>query len=166
MADESDAKPWQDRDYLLNNQYRNAGNLSARNDLHVQFSTNRYGWRRWLFDQVLALDLPTDAHVLELGAGPGWLWKENAARLPGGWKVILSDVSPGMVAEAQANLAGSGLDARFEVVDIQRIPFEDARFDLVMAHHMLYHVPELPAALSEVRRVLRPGRVWRAFSTA
>lgn len=162
MADDSHAKRWQDKDSLLKNQYHNAGNLSARNDLHVRFSTNHYGWRRWLFDRVLALPLPSDAHVLELGAGPGWLWKDSAARTPGGWRIVLSDISPGMVEAAKANLADSGIQARFEVVDIERIPFEAASFDLVMAHHMLYHVPDLPTALAEVRRILKPGGYFLA----
>ncbi len=130
MADESDRKQWQDPNFLLQNQYQNAGNLSARNDLHVRFSTNPYGWRRWLFDQIEALNPPADARVLELGAGPGWLWKDNAARVPPGWQVVISDASPGMVDAAAANLAGSNLPARFEAVDIQRIPYEDAAFDL------------------------------------
>ncbi|MCC7207551.1 MAG: class I SAM-dependent methyltransferase [Anaerolineae bacterium] len=155
--DQSDTTRWQDPNFLLQNQYQNAGNLSARNDLHVRFSTNAYGWRRWIFDQIGALTLPADAHVLELGAGPGWLWKDNAARAPKGWQVVISDASPGMVDAARNNLAETGLPARFEVVDIQRIPFDAASFDLVMAHHMLYHVPDLPAALAEVRRVLKPG---------
>lgn len=162
MAGESDAERWQNTDFLLKNQYQSADKLSARNDLHARFSTNPYGWRRWLFDQVLALSLPAEARILELGAGPGWLWRESVARLPGGWHVTLSDVSPGMVEAAQANLAQSALRARFEVIDIQRIPFEGAHFDLVMAHHMLYHVPDLPAALSEVRRVLKPGGYFLA----
>jgi SAM-dependent methyltransferase len=39
----------------------------------------------------------------------------------------------------------------------QRLPFEDGHFDRVIAIHVLEHLPNLPAALAEVRRVLRPG---------
>ena len=38
-----------------------------------------------------------------------------------------------------------------------RLPFEDGAFDRVVAIHVLEHLPNLPAALDEVRRVLRPG---------
>jgi SAM-dependent methyltransferase len=37
------------------------------------------------------------------------------------------------------------------------LPFADATFDVVTARHMLYHVPDVPAALGECRRVLTPG---------
>jgi SAM-dependent methyltransferase len=39
----------------------------------------------------------------------------------------------------------------------QRLPFEDAHFDRVIAIHVLEHLPDLPSALDEIRRVLRPG---------
>ncbi len=70
-----------DQDYLLNNQYRDAANLDARVRLHQMYSTNPYNWHRWCFDQ---LDLPPDARVLELGCGPGYLWRENPDRIPPG----------------------------------------------------------------------------------
>ena len=56
-----------ERDYLLTQQYRNASNLDARMQLHQRFSTNKYGWHRWVFDQ---LRLPAKARVLELEARP------------------------------------------------------------------------------------------------
>ena len=43
--------------------------------------------------------------------------------------------------------------------DITRIPLEDDRFDLVVANHVLEHVPDDAKALSEVYRVLKPGGV-------
>lgn len=42
-------------------------------------------------------------------------------------------------------------------IDIQDIPFPDNCFDVVIANHMLYHVPDLSKALSEVRRILKSG---------
>jgi SAM-dependent methyltransferase len=40
--------------------------------------------------------------------------------------------------------------------DAQRLPFRHRAFDLVVANHMLYHVPQLTLALSEFARTLRP----------
>src|SRR5437867_1062098 len=111
-----------DQQYLLTEQYQDATNLTARIRLHARFSTNRYGWTRWLFDQ---LRLGPDARVLELGCGPGHLWRENMEHIPEGWEVTLTDFSAGMLREAHGNLGG-GRPFRFMVVDAQAIPFPEA----------------------------------------
>ena len=59
---------------------------------------NPYGWFRWVFDALVKL--PADARLLELGCGHGLLWKENIDRIPAGWHITLSDLSPGMLDAA------------------------------------------------------------------
>jgi ubiquinone/menaquinone biosynthesis C-methylase UbiE len=143
----------------LKEQYQNASYLNDRIQLHVRFSTNAYDWHMYVFDQ---LKLPVDSRVLEVGCGPGQLWLRNIGRIPEGWEITLTDFSPGMLDEARHNLAG-GRPFAFEVADAQALPFPNASFDAVIANHMLYHVPDRPAALSEIRRVLRPaGRLYAA----
>ncbi len=141
-----------DQNYLLNDQYKDAANLDARVQLHLRFSTNHYGWNRWYYDQ---LELPPDARVLELGSGPGYLWCENLDRLPDGWDITLSDFSPGMLEQAQRNLATARHAFHFQQIDAQNIPFPDNTFDAVIANHMLYHVPDQLQVLTEIYRVLR-----------
>ncbi len=138
-----------DQNYLLNDQYRDAANLDARVRLHQMYSTNPYNWHRWCFDQ---LDLPPDARVLELGCGPGYLWRENLDRIPPDWTIIVSDFSAGMLDQARANLAGYKFS--FELIDAQVTPYDDATFAAVIANHMVYHIPNRASALAEMRRVL------------
>jgi SAM-dependent methyltransferase len=146
--------------YLLNHQYKDAQNLSARARLHIRFSTNKYRWQNWLFDQF---DLPPDARVIEFGTGPSWLWSENMHRIPNGWDITLTDFSPGMIDESKRNLARSVRHFKHEVVDIQSVPYADATFDAVIANHMLYHVPDLNMGVSEMRRILKPtGKAFTA----
>jgi len=129
-------------------------NLDARSQLHARFRTNHYGWFRWVFDRF---DLPAQARILELGCGSAQLWAENTNRVPQDWDITLSDFSPGMVAAAQKNLAGAPHQFSFEIIDAQSIPYDDQHFDLVMANHMLYHVPDRLKALGEMQRVLKFG---------
>jgi ubiquinone/menaquinone biosynthesis C-methylase UbiE len=143
-----------DQTYLLNDQYRNAANLYARIRLHKRFSLNKYSWSRWIFDQITAAP---ESNILELGCGPGILWLQNLDRLPEQWHITLSDFSPGMLQEAQQRLRDAGRSFAFRVIDAQSIPFAEASFDVVIANHMLYHVPELARALAEISRVLKPG---------
>jgi ubiquinone/menaquinone biosynthesis C-methylase UbiE len=143
---------------FLNRQYRNSSNLDARVNLHQRYSVNHYGFHPWVFDQ---LQLCADERVLELGCGPGHLWAENRERLPARFSLVLSDFSPGMVATARNRL--SSLPASYHVADAQCIPYPDHTFDLLIANHMLYHVPDQAQAAAEVRRVLVPhGRLIAA----
>ncbi len=141
-----------DKRYLATQQYRDSSNLNARAALHARFSTSHYPWFRWLFDQLVTV-APNEARILEVGAGPGGLWRENLDHLPTGWRVTLSDLSEGMVEEERG-----ALPAAFTctVADVEALPFADAASDVVIANHMLYHVPDRPRALAELRRVLRP----------
>lgn len=51
----------------------------------------------------------------------------------------------------------SRVAANFLQSDARAIPFPAATFDAAIANHMLYHVPELPRALAEIRRALKPS---------
>ncbi len=142
-----------DQSYLQHTQYKTSANLAARANLHIRFSTNPYGWLKWVFDQ---LDLRPGMCVLEAGGGPGWLWRENVDRLPSNPRIYFSDFSLGMVREAWEALGGDHHFV-FAALDAQTIPMPDGCFDIVIANHMLYHVPDLPRTVRELARVLRPG---------
>ena len=146
----------QDPNYLLTDQYKDDANLNARIRIHELFSTNKYGFPQWLFDQ---LDIPANSKILELGCGPGHLWLRNLDRIPDGWDITLTDFSPGMIEAAKRNL---GDRFHYQVADAQQIPFEEGTFDAVIANYMLYHVPDRPRALQEIRRVLKPGGCFYA----
>lgn len=139
--------------YLKGEQYKDASRLSTRVSLHERFSTNPYGWFQWVFDQYA---FPAACRILELGCGSGILWQQNRERIPPGLRMTLSDFSEGMLDQARRNL-GADEAYTFQVVDAQSIPFEDEQFDVVIANFMLYHVPDRPRALGEIRRVLKPG---------
>ena len=144
-----------DQQYLKTDQYRDSSNLDARAEIHRRFSTNTYGWFNWFLDRLL--ELPEDARILEMGCGPGYLWKECSSRIPAGWNITLSDLSSGMLDAAWQNLVVTGRAFKFEEIDAQYIPYETETFDAVIANYMLYHVPDRPKALSEINRVLKPG---------
>jgi ubiquinone/menaquinone biosynthesis C-methylase UbiE len=147
-----------DQQYLKTVQYKNASQLNARIQLHAQFSTNRYGWFKWVFDQF---ELPPDANILEIGCGPGTLWLENKDRISNQWSIILSDFSPGMVCEAKASLSDINTPIFYDISDGMSIPFPQETFTTVIANHVLPHIPDRQRALVEIKRVLKSnGRFY------
>ena len=89
------------------------------------------------------------------------LWKENADRIPADWEITLTDLSAGMLDAAWRNLVVTGREFQFKEMDAQSIPFEDETFDAVIANHMLYHVPDRPKGIAEIKRVLKAdGRLF------
>ncbi|HTK06872.1 MAG TPA: class I SAM-dependent methyltransferase [Ktedonobacteraceae bacterium] len=143
---------YRDQTYLLKSQYKDATNFGARVDLHRRFRVNKYGFHRWVFDHF---KLGEGSKLLELGCGPGGFWHSNRERVPASWQITLTDFSPGMLQDAR-KLLGEERFA-YEIADAQKLPFADASFDAVIANHMLYHIPDLPEALGEIRRVLKPS---------
>ena len=133
-------------------QYENASNLKARIRIHELFSTNKEGWMNWFFNH---LNLESKISILELGCGDGSLWDKNFSRIPLDWDITLTDFSQGMLKDAKMNLAGKASRFKFKLVDAQSIPFQDCKFDVVIANNMLYHVHDKEKAFSEIRRVLK-----------
>lgn len=144
-------------------QYADDAKLNARINLHRRFSSSPVSWSRWVFDQMR---LPGNASVLELGGGTGLLWTDNRDRLLEGLRLVFSDPSTGMLDSAKTNLAGiPGVE--FRQAEAAQIPDDRGAFDVVIANHMLYEVPDRFATLSEVVRVLRPdGRFYAATNGA
>lgn len=140
----------------IEKQYRTAHNLSTRISIHEKYSTNKQPFGDWIVSHYA---IAPGAQVLELGCGTGDMWINHLDLLTGGAGLTLTDFSAGMLETAKKNLAGAE-NVRFQVVDIQDIPYPDASFDVVIANMMLYHVPDLHKGLSEVRRVLKPGGVF------
>jgi ubiquinone/menaquinone biosynthesis C-methylase UbiE len=95
-------------------------------------------------------------HAMELGCGTGFFLLNL---MQGGVikKGSVTDLSPGMVRVALRNATQLGLDVDGRVADAERIPYEDNSFDLVVGHAVLHHIPDLPAAFTEILRVLKPG---------
>ena len=139
--------------YLKKYQYRDSANLSSRITIHMLYSTGKQTWADYVFEQLQPL---AGESILELGCGHAAQWQTNLQRLPAGIQLILSDLSIGMVREARKALLPAG-EAAFLNQEAQTLAFPEHVFDVVMANHMLYHVPSPSRALQEAARVLKPG---------
>jgi ubiquinone/menaquinone biosynthesis C-methylase UbiE len=134
-------------------QYNTDKNLNMRGILHQKFSTNKYGWAKWAFDKYC---FPPMSNILELGCGNGAIWKSNKNRIPENIHLTLTDLSEGMLEAAKLSLEEIS-QIEYLLMDIQDMEYQDNLFDLVIANHMLYHVPSRMAAIKEVSRVVKPN---------
>lgn len=108
-------------------------------------------------EQRLILELMgdlKDARVLDAGCGDGVLTCAMASR---GARAIGIDPDPAMLNAARARAERAGANADFMDGRIERLPFADASFDVVVAVTVLCFVSDASAALREMARVLRPG---------
>lgn len=135
------------------NQYKDDSKFRKRQDFHDKYSTNKYGFRNWMFDRY---KISSGNKILELGCGNGLMWDKKYSELPEDTKLILSDFSEGMCKIVKDKHI-EHRNVEIEQIDIQDIPYEDNTFDIVIANHMLYHVPNVDKAIEEVYRVLKKG---------
>jgi ubiquinone/menaquinone biosynthesis C-methylase UbiE len=95
---------------------------------------------------------------LEIGAGTGY-FTLNLMRAGVLREAVATDISPGMLSALSASARELGLHVETRECEAASLPFEDDSFDLVFGHAVLHHLPDLPSAFREFRRVLRPGGV-------
>ncbi|MGH3320190.1 MAG: class I SAM-dependent methyltransferase [Streptosporangiaceae bacterium] len=93
---------------------------------------------------------PPGAGTLDLGCGEGRVARDLAAR---GHRVTGVDAAPTLLAAArEADPGGTYL-----LADAADLPFGDGSFDLVVAYNSLMDISDMPGAVKESARVLRPG---------
>lgn len=111
--------------------------------------------RGWLTRELSAR--PGDT-VLELAAGVGDTGFEISDTLGGSGKLITSDFSPAMLAEAQKRGRELGVaNAEYQVIDAERIELGTDTVDAAICRFGYMLMPAPDVALAETRRVLRPG---------
>ena len=126
------------------------------------------GWTKWDelvmkmlepvgVEMIRSLALGGDACHLDIAAGTGEPGLSIAALVPRG-RVVLTDLSAGMLAAASANAKARGLtNVEVRECSVDALPFEDASFDTISCRFGFMFFPDIPGAVAELLRVLRPG---------
>jgi SAM-dependent methyltransferase len=149
------------------------GTATARSlGVHDSSPSSLRRFDEWYFDfyPYLEKHIPfaalSDKRVLEVGLGYGSVAQRlatHAASYDG------LDISPGPVGMANHRLRQAGLPGQAHQGNILACPFADATFDYVVAIGCYHHTGDLGRAISETRRILKPGgsatiMVYNAYS--
>lgn len=109
---------------------------------------------------VLAKLLPQSGQsIIDLGAGFGRLTPIYAPRFQ---KVVVFDYAQDLLDQARAELPAQVGPANFRKIefkqgDIYHLPFPDQSFAVAVSVRVFHHLEDLPAALAEIKRILKPG---------
>jgi ubiquinone/menaquinone biosynthesis C-methylase UbiE len=131
-----------DKTRLATSAYADERHLAARQSIY-QWQQPRYDLPRIVVEQLTGIS----GTVLDVGCGNGKFVTRLHHDRPE-LRIIGMDISAGILAVVPRPVV---------VADAQALPFADASVDAVLAMHMLYHVPDIPAAISELARILKPG---------
>ena len=103
------------------------------------------------------LPLEREAGFLEVGCGTGWAVRRAASRLASGPACGI-DISPKMIERAgEKTAAADRAKIEFHVANAESIPYADQSFGSILCSFSIHHYEDPVRALSEMKRVLRPG---------
>lgn len=149
-----------DRETLTQKAYASDEALAVRQRTHDKYTVPKIDFAAWVLDRSLWRG---DERVLDVGMGPGLYFEPILTRIPRG-QLIGGDLSLGMARRAAEHRLASHIGL-FNG-DVQTLPFADGTFDVALANHMLYHVPDVELAITELRRVLKQGGVLIAATNS
>ncbi|MGB3713923.1 MAG: class I SAM-dependent methyltransferase [Candidatus Promineifilaceae bacterium] len=135
-------------------QYKTKDNLQIRILTHERYSQPKVDFHKWVLDHISWTGRET---VLDVGCGSAMYAEPVIQRCH---RYIPADLSFGMLK----GLAAPLLDR--VNLDATSIPMGGGAVEVVLANHMLYHVPELDEAVREIHRVLKPGGVLIAATNS
>jgi ubiquinone/menaquinone biosynthesis C-methylase UbiE len=110
-------------------------------------------------DLIRLAALRPGERVLDVACGTGIVARLASQQVGATWTIAGLDVNPGMLAVARS-ATPIGLPIEWHEASAEAMPLSDASFDVVLCQMGLQFMPDKPAALSEMRRVLvRGGRL-------
>ncbi|QPC84299.1 class I SAM-dependent methyltransferase [Phototrophicus methaneseepsis] len=134
---------------LVRRHYATDDNLRIRHEIHEKYTVPKRDYVSWVLER---LSWGGQERVLDLGCGPGTYYN-RLIQLQPHVEYVGMDLLPTMLAKHPAK-------NRLSLGNAVRLPFADHTFDVVMANHMLHHVPNIGHTMREVSRVLRPGGIF------
>ena len=142
--------PAADFEDAIRRYYATDRNLRVLEETCARYAVPSTDYAAWT---LATLDWAGDEVILDIGAGSGSHYSRLIQSQPQ-VEYFALDLSPSLLRKHPGDAD------QLAVGDALRLPYADACFDVVMANHVLYHLPDIDSALAEIKRVLKPdGRI-------
>jgi len=133
--------------------YATSQRIRELNEARERFSHPHIDFPKWALEGI---QWRGDERILDIGCGYGAYYERLIERHPD-IQYFGIDLSEGMLRQHPAYETG-----RLAFGEATQLPFANETFDVVMANNMLYHIPDVEAAIREVKRVIKPDGVMMA----
>ncbi|HTU65822.1 MAG TPA: bifunctional demethylmenaquinone methyltransferase/2-methoxy-6-polyprenyl-1,4-benzoquinol methylase UbiE [Steroidobacteraceae bacterium] len=147
--------PWADKQRRVRGVFDSvAGNYDLMNDL-----MSGGAHRLWKEFTLSLTGLRPGQRALDVAGGTGDLTTGMAKQVGKTGFVVLSDINAAMLGEGRDRLLDDGIvgNVAVSLANAEKLPFRDSTFDVVTIGFGLRNVTDKPAALADMRRVLKPG---------
>lgn len=134
-----------DQKHLKEKSYKTAEKLNIRIETHQKYTQPKVEFYDWILDQI---EWSGDETVFDIGCGSGLYASHVSKRCD---QYFACDLSLGMLQD------GAGKSHRCVNLDAMEIPLADNSADIVLANHMIYHIPNQEKGVAEFRRILKEG---------
>lgn len=147
--------PWSEKQRRVRGVFDSvASNYDLMNDL-----MSGGAHRLWKEFTLSLTGLRPGQRALDVAGGTGDLTAGLVKQVGKSGLVILSDINGAMLGEGRDRLLNEGIvgNAACVLANAEKLPFADSQFDCVTIGFGLRNVTDKPAALADMRRVLKPG---------
>jgi demethylmenaquinone methyltransferase/2-methoxy-6-polyprenyl-1,4-benzoquinol methylase len=147
--------PWEEKQRRVRGVFDSvAGNYDLMNDL-----MSGGAHRLWKEFTLSLTGLRPGQRALDVAGGTGDLTTGMAKQVGKHGLVVLSDINAAMLGEGRDRLLDDGIvgNVAVSLANAEKLPFRDSQFDCVTIGFGLRNVTDKPAALADMRRVLKPG---------
>ena len=130
-------------------QYLTSTAFETRLRFFAKYSTSQTTWYEWVWNTISS-EFRCDSRILEIGCGKGSLWQDR--KIDKSMDIYLTDISYGMLEDI--HIQGSESDYYLIQMDGVKSSFRSKSFDIIIANHMMYHVPNRIHLIHEFDRLL------------
>lgn len=138
---------------VIESVYGTERNLKAKYEVMEKYRLQQESFEEWVISRLL---LSGTEYVLDLGTGNGRFSLPVSRILKGKTGFLIGcDLAEGVMLPSCVQAQTESLPMLHLAADAENLPFLSEQFDLAMANHMLYHLPNLHRGLAELSRVIK-----------